>query len=311
MILDMSKIESGKFAVEEAPFTLSSLLDDLRYLLQPQAEAAGITYSSNMLVQEGAILIGDRQRIKQILINLVGNSIKFTERGGVSVTTERVEGKVLQFSVADTGIGIKQENIDKLFKRFEQEDGSISRRFGGTGLGLYISRNLAELLGGDLAVTSEYGVGSTFVLQLPYRPVEGVVVEGEQAAPVEIAEQSLSGHILVAEDTPAMQMLIQRILQKYGLKVTTVGNGQEAVDKVFDEWFDLILMDMQMPVMDGVEACKVIRKKGKQIPVIALTANVMTQHRQKFMAAGCDDFISKPIDREKLISAIARHLPLA
>ncbi len=261
-ILDMSKIESGKFSVEEIPYNLAQLLKDLEYMLSTRAKDAGLQLLTRQSKPEQHLLVGDAQRIGQILINLIGNAIKFTEFGTVSLTT-RVAGQHIIFQVKDSGIGMSPETIRRLFQRFEQADGTISRRFGGSGLGLFISWNLAEMMGGTIQVSSREGVGSTFELLLPYRPSttavdggeqQGAVVADDSSASGSILNEQLQGHVLVAEDTPELQLLERRILESFGLTVTTANNGQEALEQVVEHHFDLILMDMQMPVMDGVNA---------------------------------------------------------
>ena len=307
-ILDMSKIEAGKFTVNDAPFSLSKLLTDIRKMFEVRVRDIGLTFIVEQKYKEEMLLWGDSLRVMQVLVNLIGNATKFTEKGSVTLTTDVVYGQ-LQFSVTDTGIGIKPENMERLFKRFEQEDGSISRRFGGTGLGLFISQNLAELMGGSLSAHSTYGEGSTFILQLPYRPTDEPeeIVEPE-SRDTTIHDGLYSGHVLVVEDTLAIQLLVKRMLERNGLSVSIAENGQEGIEMSANETFDLILMDMQMPVMDGLEATRLIKQAGSPTPIIALTANVMEAHRKAFEEAGCDGFLSKPIDRDVLLGLIDRYL---
>jgi len=302
-ILDISKLESGKFTIDKQPYDLSKLLNDLLLTFSPQAEDAGLLFSITQKNREERLLIGDEQRIMQILINLIGNGLKFTNQGGLQLTTW-VEDNHLIYQVKDSGVGMPPAVLDKLFGRFEQADSSISRRFGGSGLGLYISQNLTMLMGGEITVSSEEGVGSLFTLRLPYQQSELPVkpLRQEKAAPV--TDEPFSGHILVAEDTPELQLLERRILEGFGLTVTTANNGQEAVDLVKNNSFDAVIMDMQMPVMDGIEATKVIRASGNTIPIIALTANVMQKHRDAFDEAGCDCFLGKPINKNELLAVL-------
>ncbi len=309
-ILDMSKIESGKFFINDHPFSLTTLLDDIERIFTIQVREKGLAFTVQTKRHEEYLLQGDNQRIMQILINLIGNAIKFTDRGEVTLTADVVD-EILQFEVSDTGVGIQSSNMEKLFQRFEQEDGSTCRRFGGTGLGLFISRNLADLMGGEVTARSEYGRGSTFILRVPYHPTEiKDRQESDQQQKSRTDEPALlTGHVLLAEDTPAMQLLIRRMVEKYGARVTAVDNGQMALEKTMDEAFDLILMDLQMPVMDGVEACKRIKESGVNTPVVALTANVLQKHKDAFFTAGCSGFIEKPIDRKLLHEALKRHLP--
>ena len=254
-------------------------------------------------------LWGDEQRVTQILLNLLSNALKFTEQGGVTVRSW-IEEEMLCFAVEDTGIGMSDEALGRLFQRFEQADGTISRRFGGTGLGLHISKTLAQMMRGDIEVSSEEGKGSCFVLRLPYEesdlsadPAPCNRVPSRQAL-----SQRFIGEVLVAEDTPELQMLERKVLESMGVTVTLAGNGEEALSLALEREFDLILMDMQMPVMDGLEATQSLRNLGRTTPVVALTANVMQKHRDQFQQAGCDEFLSKPLDKQELQRVVARYL---
>jgi CheY-like chemotaxis protein len=226
----------------------------------------------------------------------------------VSLTTH-TDGNHLFFTVKDSGIGMSPEILDRLFQRFEQADGSTSRRFGGSGLGLFISLNLAEMMGGTIDVSSQEEVGSIFELILPYRPSElWEKREKKRSYNSSVLDQKLSGYVLVAEDTPELQLLERRILEGMGLTVTTANNGKEAIDLASSQSFDLILMDMQMPEIDGIEATKMLRSENNQTPIVALTANVMQKHRDAFYEAGCDGFIAKPIDKQELKRELKKHL---
>ncbi len=307
-ILDMSKIESGKFTIEERPFNLSVLLKDLRSMFETQAQDIGVSFRIEQLNREEFLLQGDGQRIGQVLINLIGNALKFTEKGSVSLTTRTESGQIF-FTVKDSGIGMAPEMMERLFSRFEQADGSITRRFGGSGLGLYISMNLAQMMGGTIEVSSEAGVGSTFELVLPYRCSHLTDRRQEdENKPRSVIGKRLKGEILVAEDTLLIQQLVRRTLEKMGLIVSVAGNGKEAIEQVKKHRFDAILMDMQMPEMDGIEATRLLRERGVTIPIIALTANVMEKHRSQFIEAGCDEFIGKPIDNSELHRVLDQYL---
>ncbi len=309
-ILDMSKIESGKFTIDEGLFDLNQLLDNLEQMLLIKAQDSGVALHFIQQRKEQWLLLGDSQRIGQILTNLLGNALKFTEEGSVTLTTS-VSDNQLRFVVEDSGIGMSPETRERLFKPFEQADVSTSRRFGGSGLGLFISYNLASMMEGTIDVISREGVGSTFTLTLPYRPSQERVLEkgeggGDQSG--DTSEVRLQGKVLVVEDTLAIQLLVRRMLERLGVSVTVVQNGIEAVDIASEYPFDLILMDMQMPEMDGIEATRVLKQAGCEVPIIALTANVMQRHRDAFVDAGCDGFLSKPIDREELNSAVQGYL---
>ncbi len=307
-ILDMSKIESGKFTIDKAPFDLALLLKDLEHMLSVRAQDAGLEFTIEQTNPESHLLLGDATRISQILINLVGNAIKFTEHGAVTLSTH-VQRNYLLFKVQDSGIGMSPDTIDHLFERFEQTDSSISRRFGGSGLGLYISENLAQLMDGNIDCSSREGEGSLFTLILPYQQSDIKVSDpSSNEQPDSTPSQKLSGKVLIAEDTPELQLLERRMLELMGLNVTAANNGEEAVAQLQRHHFDLVLMDMQMPIMDGIEATRTLRKLGHTLPVIALTANVMQKHRDAFEQAGCDGFVEKPINREKLRKILTQHL---
>ena len=306
-ILDLSKIESGKFEVNQSPFSLDQLVEEIAHIFSAQAQGRSLEFE---VVQQASFdhqLMGDAQRIGQILINLLGNAFKFTSAGEVRLEVASDDAQ-LCFSVEDQGIGISAEVQERLFQPFEQADGTISRRFGGTGLGLHISKVLAGLMGGDITVHSEEGAGSRFELAIPLQiSDQPVVVERERSAPQFVP---LLGSVLLAEDTPEIQILVRRILQSIGVTVEVVSNGREAVDAVLNQGgtFDLILMDMQMPEMDGIEATEMLRQLGSDLPIIALTANVMQKHRDQFEQAGCNGFLSKPIDRHALYQRLTEYL---
>ncbi len=310
-ILDIAKIESGKFTIEEIPYKLEDLLHRLEQTFSHQAREAGLQFNVELLQPQKFQHVGDCHRISQILNNLVSNAIKFTPGGQVTVTVWE-ESQELFFKVADSGIGMPPEVMDRLFHRFEQADGSISRRFGGSGLGLYISLNLAEMMGGTIDASSREREGSVFQLQLPLRrgaPLTTITATTRARATTDgVVAKEPNGNILVAEDTPALQLLIRTMLQRVGYHVELASNGVEAVEQVRSHAFDLVLMDMQMPEMDGIEATRLLREEGRTLPIIALTANVMPQHREAFSAAGCSEFLAKPINKELLLETLARYL---
>ncbi len=223
----------------------------------------------------------------------------------------------LRFDVEDTGIGIPQDKHVAVFDTFGQADGSHTRQYGGTGLGLTITKQLAQLLGGDLSFTSQEGKGSTFSLVIPTgADVEPSVLSGEGVQTKEAATESVitdnlhfSGKVLLAEDAKSNQILVERILERYGLEVVVVDNGKEAIEKARQESFDLILMDIQMPGLNGLEATKKLREEGITTPIVALTAYAMPEDRDKCMAAGCDDYISKPIDQDELRRVLKKYVP--
>lgn len=323
-ILDLSKIEAGRLEVEKMSCSPGELLADVVSALRVKADAKQVKL---LLSYRGSVpetIHSDPTRLRQILINLVGNAIKFTERGhieiGVSVERVHSERPMLRVDIVDTGIGMTPQQLARLFEPFTQADGSVSRRFGGTGLGLSISRRLAQLLGGDIAVTSEPDHGSIFTVLLETGPLDDV--EWRSTPPVGFESRrlanisndtKLTGRLLLAEDGPDNQLLIGSFLRKCGADVTIVDNGRKAVDTALASLaesapFDMILMDMQMPVLDGYAATRELRNNGWLHPILALTANAMSGDRQKCLAAGCDDFATKPIDRRRLIAQLQELL---
>ena len=326
-ILDLSKIESGKLEIERTACSPARVLADVLSLMRVRAEAKNLPLEVEYVGAIPEQIYSDPTRVRQILINLLGNAVKFTETGTVRVTTRLVysPGKAtcLQFDVADTGIGLTPEQIAKLFQPFTQADASTARRFGGTGLGLTISKRLAEMLGGDISITSEAGKGSTFTVTVETGPLEGSrMLDNPSEAVAETRQKvkecltpaiKLNCRLLLAEDGPDNQRLISFVLRKAGADVTLAENGQIARQKALaardsGEPFDVILMDMQMPVMDGQTATRKLREDGYTGLIIALTANAMAGDEQECRQAGCDGYATKPIDRSRLFAEIARHL---
>ncbi len=321
-ILDISKIEAGKLDVERVRCPIVQLVAEVESLMRVRVHAKKLLFNVEYIGPIPETIESDPLRLKQILVNLIGNAIKFTETGGVRLIIRLVDdasGPMIQLDVLDTGIGMTAEQVGKLFQPFTQADASTTRRFGGTGLGLMISKRLAGMLGGEITVSSEPGEGSLFRLTVATGPLEGVkmlkdpataaMVRPETAVPTRLAGNELSCRVLLAEDGPDNQRLICHVLERAGAKVTVVDNGKLAVGAALaarDEGhpFHVVLMDMQMPVMDGYEATRLLRKKGYAGPVIALTAHAMAGDQQKCIDAGCDDYGAKPIDRRKLIATI-------
>ncbi len=310
-ILDMSRLQAGAFDIEDTPYNLALLVNSLKQLVSAQAIDAGLELIVTLNDPPPVELLGDSQRITQILLNLLGNSIKFTDAGEVRLTVWN-DDRNLFFRVSDSGIGMSPETMDRLFTRFTQADGSISRRFGGSGLGLYISDSLADLMGGLIDASSQEGRGSVFTLILPYQPTThptAILSQEDVGQRVDSSDEPpLSGHVLIAEDTSALQLLERRIIERMGLTVTTVADGRQAIERVEQGDIDLVLMDMQMPDIDGIEATRILRERGYDLPIIALTANVMERHQEEFRRAGCTAFHAKPIDRELLQSQIGSLL---
>ena len=317
-ILDLSKIESGSFVVESIPTNPLQIIDEVIKSLSLPSDEKNVRLFAQYSDSIPAQIKSDPLRLKQIIINLVGNSIKFTECGEVHVEVQTT-GQQLQIDVVDTGIGMDHAAAGRLFQPFSQADESVTRRFGGTGLGLTISKRLAKQMGGDLyLVSSQIGIGTRLRVTLPCVPVASQATSDAAPAnkPVQRADSSpntmLDGlNVLLVEDGVDNQRLVAHILKKRGAEVSLATNGQECVDKMYPAESvglapDVILMDMQMPILDGYQATKQLRAKGCMTPIIALTAHAMTGDREKCLAAGCDGFMTKPIDRDRLIAEILR-----
>jgi len=330
-VLDLSKIEAGKLTVESIPCCPAEIINDLTKLMRTRSDAKGIELRSVFHGRCPRSIRSDPTRLRQILINLIGNAIKFTETGYVEISTKFTpdhgeSSAQLAFRVTDTGIGMTPEQLDGLFRPFTQADTSTTRRYGGTGLGLTISKRLTEMLHGEITVETELGTGSTFQVTFDLEEHPQDLANFEQPAPDSgpvpadgLPEYALQGcNILLAEDGPDNQRLISFVLKKAGATVSVAKNGKQAVEMVrfagkgrrqFDpeRQFDLILMDIQMPIMDGYQATREIRKSGNTIPIIALTAHTMRGEQEKCLACGCDDFAPKPINRQHLIGLIAAY----
>ena len=311
-ILDLSKIDSGKLAIEHVSFSLQSLIQTTLKMIEPLATRKHLFLESELMNCPDYV-IGDPHRIRQILINLLSNAIKFTDMGGVSlvvsaeIATEEHE-LLIHFRIKDTGIGMTDRQISRLFKDFEQADISTSRLYGGTGLGLSISSKLVRLMKGNIKVESQLNEGSTFHLTLPLKVAQ------------KDADQTLDGttldlfrlndtQILIAEDHQLSQMLIDHILTKLGVHVTLVENGKKAIDMAKSTPFHWILLDMEMPITNGIEAALAIRRFNQKTPILAMTANHLGEDRAKCLLAGMNDVITKPIDRNHLLKTLIAWLP--
>lgn len=323
-ILDLSKIESGKMELEMCECNPFQLMGEVINVLKMKAEDSRLLLEHRI---EGTIptnIQSDPTRLRQILMNLVGNAIKFTESGSVSIVAEMVETDErtqMRFSISDTGVGMTEDQCGKIFEEFVQADSSVTRRFGGTGLGLAISKRLTEAFGGEITVSSVPGEGSTFAFTVDTGDISGVkLVDHEQAMLTLETSQATSqaglsvrfkpARVLVTDDTPANRQLVGLVLRNAGLLVEEAENGLQAVERATAAEFDLLLMDMQMPVMDGFTATKTLRDQGMETPIFALTANVMQSDRERCEAAGCTGFLTKPIDIDKLLSTLSEILPV-
>ncbi len=308
-LLDSAKIESGKLELESAPFSLRRMLDQITRVLSMRASEKGLCFYCRLPDETPDAIMGDRTRLQQVLLNLAGNAIKFTERGEVEIGLHALshDGTVcLEFAVRDTGIGIPPSNIDRLFEPFSQADASMSRRFGGTGLGLSISKNLVEMMGGRIWAESEMGKGSTFhfTVRLPLAKELPSDFEAPVALPTAACRQL---RVLLVEDNPANQKLATYILQDRGHVVEIAGDGQEALCLTDQNRYDVILMDVQMPGMNGLEATAAIRKReaeDQRVPIIAMTAHAMKGDRDRCLSAGMNAYLSKPVDAQEMIGLV-------
>jgi CheY-like chemotaxis protein len=304
-VLDFSKIEAGKLTLEEIEFDLLDLISTSTRSYESLSLEKGLTLNFEFSGIEG-IYVGDPTRIRQIIYNLISNAIKFTQQGSISVTAN-YRDEVFNLSVSDTGMGIPSEKLKTLFAKFTQVDASTTRKFGGTGLGLSICRELTDLMGGSLTVESVEGEGSTFSLRLPLpRVSESASSTAPSAAQAELSSEL---RVLAAEDNPTNQMVLKTLLQFVGVEVAIVETGKEAVEAWASQDWDVILMDVQMPVMDGPTATREIRRRERsehrrRTPIIALTANTMSHQTAEYIECGMDDHVAKPIDAEALFEAI-------
>ena len=321
-LLDFSKIEAGKLTMENIDFALGAAIENVASLFGEQAGARSIGFAIDLAPDLPGFVVGDPTRLRQVLVNLVGNAFKFTQRGGVHLRVERCglapvapgarQANLIRFTVSDSGIGIEADAMERLFQKFEQADASTTRRYGGTGLGLAICRQLVELMGGDIAVASVPGQGSTFQFTLPL--ADGV-------APLLVPQVPLAPHshqlrVLCAEDFPTNQIIIRVMLEDLGHRVEVVANGALAVAACTQTRYDLVLMDGRMPEMDGATATRLIRAGGlpdqpvcdQQVMIVALTANASDEDRSRYLGAGMDDFLSKPIDEAALHCLLGRAI---
>lgn len=306
-ILDITKIEAEQLEIKKVKFSISSFLEDLQLFLRLRSEEKGIELIFENQGVDEDMIVSDPLRLRQILQNIIGNAIKFTDQGYVKVKY-RMYKNLLEFQIEDTGLGISEDQRKLLFHPFSQGDSSVQKKHGGTGLGLVLSQKLARLLGGDVQLLrSESKRGSTFLVKISCEKYQTEMPDVK--VPHTPSVKGIQGKkILIVEDTPDSQLLLKLYLAKSGVSVSLANNGLEGVEKAMNEKFDLILMDMQMPVMDGYTACKTLKEKGFATPIIALTAYSMAGDREKTIQAGCVDYLSKPVDRTRLLSMVSQHI---
>ncbi len=318
-ILDFSKIEAGKLEIEPIAFRPRECVENVQKLLRFRAWEKGVEVNSEIRDEVPEWVVGDPTRVGQVLLNLAGNAVKFTERGRVAIevsTNSDGDGRLLlTFAVRDTGIGIAPDKLQRIFESFSQADGSMTRRFGGTGLGLTISARLAAMMGGTIRVDSHPGEGSCFYFTAQVQPAGEAGPAALDDAMEQASRPSRPLHILVAEDNLVNQKVVMRLLQKQGHRVTLAVSGRQAMEKLLLGGFDMILMDVQMPEMTGLEATEAIRRaergSGRHIPILALTAHAMKGDRERCLASGMDWYVSKPIHLRELLDAIHRVILVA
>jgi len=314
-ILDFSKIESGKIKLENSVFDLKELMDSINSTFQLRAEQKGLNLTFSCHQEMPKIVFGDSSKLLIVLNNLIGNAIKFTNKGSVKIYGDfrfPHKGEVeITFKIVDTGIGISKENFDKVFESFSQEGQYINRKFGGTGLGLAITKKLIEIQRGQISLESQVGKGSTFKFSIPFllpnkKPKQVKNPEESEKELFDLKEAK----VLLVEDNPMNQMIAETFLTKWNAKVTIANNGLEALNKLKEETYNVILMDIQMPIMDGYEATKQIRGTLglKELPIIALTASAMIEVRKKVLAAGMNDMVTKPFEPKALFAAVLKCL---
>lgn len=309
-VLDFSRIESGGVALVKEAVDLARLLSQVQELLRPLAEQKRLSFTLEFATPLPQYILGDADRLRQILVNLVSNAIKFTERGGVTLrasATREEQGLDVAVEVQDTGIGIREVDQKSIFKEFFQVEGTNTRSYGGTGLGLAISHNLAQLMEGSLEVQSTRGLGSTFTLRFPTMETSAT-----SAAQQAMAERDYGRRVLLVDDNGVNVAVCGRMLERLGIEVAIAANGVDAVAKAMTEPFDLVLMDLHMPEMDGIEATRAIRELGGSrgsLPILGITANVLPEDRERCLAVGMNSVLLKPFRYAELVAALDEHFP--
>ncbi|MGD8742061.1 MAG: ATP-binding protein [Granulosicoccaceae bacterium] len=316
-ILDLSKIEAEKLEIEKMMVSPVQILKDVSALMRMQANEKDLLFQVNYKTPVPETILTDPTRLKQILLNLFSNAVKFTSQGSVSIDVScRADKQLMRFDIIDTGIGMNKEQMDRIFDAFSQADASTTRKYGGTGLGLTLSRQLAEMLGGAITVESEPGKGSRFMVEITTGKLDNIpfvdqvddMASADNNSRVVMPQKLLCGNVLIVEDTEVNQKLLEIYARKLGAEVTIAENGMQAIEYVRANDYDLVLMDMQMPVMNGVDATRALRKLGYTRPIVALTANASNEDREQCLSAGCDDFMVKPVDRDRFDQVVSGYL---
>jgi signal transduction histidine kinase/CheY-like chemotaxis protein len=308
-VLDLARVEAGQLTIETAPFQAADLVRSVAALSRLRADEKGLSLNAEIAPELEGWFLGDAVRVRQILTNLVSNAVKFTERGGVTIRAESPKPGQLCFAVADTGVGFDAAEKERLFGRFQQADGSITRRFGGSGLGLAISRQLAVLMGGGLDCDSTPSAGSCFWFEAPFAEAEPPAAEVIRGAETRPGESQAAVRVLVADDHATNQTVVRMMLEQFGIEAVAVGDGAQAVEAMRHQRFDAVLMDMQMPVMGGLEATRTIRAEeagrgAPRTPILMLSANALPEHREAGRRAGADGHVSKPVTAAGLMTAL-------
>ena len=307
-LLDLSRIEANKLELELKQHDIHQIIDKVSSFFQEQAQKKGLEFVVDNQLSAPFVMMIDELRLKQILINLCSNAIKFTYRGKVTMVIS-ADTHCVSFKVIDTGIGLNEEQLAQIFNRFTQGDSSISRRFGGSGLGLCLSQQLALMMNGNINVASEINIGSEFIFSLPISE-QPCYVQQELPAVTQRLDPNLTlnGLVLLADDHDDNRRLTERLLRVLGLNVVTAANGYQAIKQYNLRKPDLVLLDIQMPEMDGIEAFKALRQQGAKVPIVALTANAMNHEIEHYIRLGFDDYVSKPIVRNYFVQVLARNL---
>ena len=316
-ILDLSKIEAGQLVIETLPVSPIKVVKEVENIIAVRAEEKGLSFNVNYRFPLPRFIITDPTRLRQILLNLCSNAVKFSNEGSININIGyNDEVQRIKFEVTDAGIGMTDDEIERLFKPFSQADTSTTREYGGTGLGLSISKQLAEQLGGEISCISRKKIGSKFTLTVDTGKIDtdDLIYTLDDAESIQntvsstITKPMLMGRVLLAEDTPDNQMLISMYIRRTGAEVDVVENGKQAVESALQNEYDLVFMDMHMPVVDGLQAVQILRLSGYSKPIVALTANALKEDRDKCISAGTDDYLTKPIELDKFNKVLCQYL---